>query len=281
MIVARRMGDTTNIALGPPRSPVLSTSSAIVLNAETYRGIWRNSYDFTDLATNKMTACATADAGRKYLKAQHANLEDGRLFRLLEYGKSGQHQQISDSKPITCVLCCCKAGKDSKHTRIGYKTTVACSTCRVKLCDKLRWTADYRLVDVNWAGNPLKSTATLSCYDVYHTANELPNIGRSFCKIDGVLHNEEEPMLRPPLIPKGQHRIVAAEVPVAIVPGVVEVDREDDETLASAAMPLINADEEPLAPLQQAPVLKRVRSGSTQLQLFQRRVSSRILSETA
>ena len=83
------------------------------------------------------------------------------------------------------------------------------------------------------------------------------------------------------MIPKGQHRIVAAEVPVAIVPGVVEVDREDDATLASAAMPLINADEEPLAPLQQAPVLKRVRSGSTQLQLFQRRVSSRILSETA
>ena len=50
---------------------------------------------------------------------------------------------------------------------------------------------------MNWKGNPHKSLATLSCYDVWHANRDVPVISESCCSKLNVNHTGSSSLIRP------------------------------------------------------------------------------------
>ena len=100
-----------------------------------------------------------------------------------------------------------------------------CISCQVVLCKKKRWTSDYKLIDVNWKGNPHKSLATLSCNDVWHTNKDLPVISESCCSKLNVNHTGSSSLIRPAPVARVVGGVAA---PAVVVPAEdpVPVDAE-------------------------------------------------------
>jgi len=65
------------------------------------------------------------------------------------------------------------------------------------LCKKKRWTDDYKLIDVNWNGNPQKSLATLSCNDVWHANKDVPVLNETCCSKLNLNHSGSSSLIRP------------------------------------------------------------------------------------
>jgi hypothetical protein len=170
----------------------------------------------------------------------------------MNYKKKGYHELhiLAETSSVTCVLCCSKEPSCQPHTRFGYKTKASCTTCLVHLCSKKRWTADYGLVDTNWPENPQKASATLTCFEVYHQADVLPNLHSKTCLMEGTPHNENEPLSRPAKAPRRGAQSASDAT-------------AEDAPPAVAGAPRLGGG------------VKRPRSASITLPMFERRFSAR------
>lgn len=105
------------------------------------------------------------------------------------------------------------------------------------MCKKKRWTSDYKLIDVNWKGNPHKSLATLSCNDVWHANRDLPVISESCCSKLNVNHTGSSSLIRPAPVAQVVGDVAA---PAVVVPAEDPVPVDAEASYSEDPVPVDN-----------------------------------------
>ena len=124
--------------------------------------------------------------GRDQRLTSNASVKHEEVLLPYKNGSSGPRERLR------CILCCCTNGPAEQlknHSRLGFQSSVKCSFCDVASCKRRRRSADLELIDVTNRENPRKSHAIMSCFELFHTVRELPDISRSKCHRQSVQHD--------------------------------------------------------------------------------------------